>query len=252
VTVLLLASTGWTQDNQDSANSFVALRSRLGQSLREGNSQGAIDAADGLVAQHSQIPETLLLAADAYLRSGKPGEAVRYFDQYLNKVPAALPELWQRGIALYFVGDYQRGAEQFEVHRRVNPHDVENAAWHFLCVAKRDSLDKARQLVLPAPNDPRVPMEEVLAMLRSGDRDAVRKRMEATAAGTTARQEADFYGNFYLGLDADARGELSEALELLSKSAADAPHHYMGDVARVYAEYLKQQLAKAPEDRSSR
>jgi lipoprotein NlpI len=245
-----LASIGWTQDDQDPSNSIVSLRSQLSHSLREGNSQGAIEAADALVKHHSQIPEALLMAADGYLRSGKSAEAVRYFDQYLNKVPAALPELWQRGIALYFIGDYQRGAEQFEVHRRVNPHDVENAAWHFLCVAKRDSIETARQLVLPAPNDPRVPMEEVQALLRSGDREAVRKRMEETTAGTAARQQADFYGNFYLGLYADATGESTEALELLSKSAADAPHHYMGDIARVYVQYLKQEVGKTPESGS--
>ena len=118
---------------------------------------------------------------------------------------------------------------QFEEHRKVNPHDVENAAWDFLRVARSESIETARRLVLPAPNDPRIPMAEVLAMLSSGDTAAVRQRMESVPAGSSARQQADFYGNFYLGLYADAGGDRTEALRLLKLSAADAPHHYMGD-----------------------
>ena len=69
---------------------------------------------------------------------------VRLFDRYLESEEKALPELWQRGIALYFMRDYDAAAKQFEVHRSVNPNDVENAAWHFLCVAKSESPSEAK------------------------------------------------------------------------------------------------------------
>ena len=59
-------------------------------------------------------------------------------------VPDEAPYLWQRGIALYYAGRYDDCRRQFESHRSVNPDDVENAAWHFLCVARAESPAKAR------------------------------------------------------------------------------------------------------------
>jgi hypothetical protein len=37
----------------------------------------------------------------------------------------------------------------FYAGRTVNPNDVENAAWHFLCVARAESPEKARAALLP-------------------------------------------------------------------------------------------------------
>jgi lipoprotein NlpI len=178
------------------------------------------------------------LAGDIFLRTGKVAAAVRVFDRYLELKPEEMRGLWQRGIALYFTADYERAAKQFEEHRKVNPNDVENAAWHFLCIAKADSFDKARQMVLPAPGDPRAPMEEVLRMLTTGDTAPVNQRVNRFPVDSEDRAGAAFYGDFYLGLYADAKGDRKKAGELLSRAAEDAPHHYMGDIARVYAKHL--------------
>ena len=59
------------------------------------------------------------------------------------------PYLCQRGISQYCLGDFAGGRQQFEIHRKVNPNDVENAAWHYLCVAKTDGQDVARQSLIP-------------------------------------------------------------------------------------------------------
>jgi lipoprotein NlpI len=218
--------------------SAAALRARSLQALQTGDRIAAIAAADALVQDHADDPETIRRAADIYLRSGKVDTAVDLFDRYVQARPQQMPYLWQRGIALYFAGKFQRGAEQFEAHRQVNPNDVENAAWHFLCVAKAQSPEKARELLLPAPGDPRVPMAQVLEMLRSGDTEAVRRQVERLPEGSQDRADAEFYGNFYLGLYADARGDRQQAQQLLSQAARDAPRHYMGDVARLYAQHL--------------
>ena len=81
-------------------------------------------------------------------------------------------------------------------------------------------------------------MEEVLQMLNTGDTAAVVTRMKSFPEGSGQRDEADFYGDFYLGLYADASGDTEKAAEFLNRAAKDAPHHYMGDVARVYAKHL--------------
>ena len=87
-------------------------------------------------------------AIDDFL-AGRLSESVAGFDCVAALAPQAAPQLWQRGIALYYAGRYQDCRAQFESHRTVNPNDVENPAWHFMCVAKAESPAKARAALLP-------------------------------------------------------------------------------------------------------
>jgi len=217
------------------------LRARALTALQSGNLEDAVTAADAMVRLGSpDDTRTNQLAADIYLRCGQAKWAVRLFDRVVAAKPSEMPHLWQRGIALYFNKDFQAGVEQFEQHQKVNPHDVENAAWHFLCLAKAVSPEEAKKRVLPAPNDPRVPMEEVLQMLRTGNTQGVIDRMQQVAENSPEHRSAEFYGNFYLGLYADAMGNPKEAKTRMQQAADDAPRNYMGDVARVYADWLTQ------------
>src|SRR5579885_1436778 len=70
------------------------------------------------------------------------------FDRAARLDPQFAPQLWQRGIADYYVGKFREGRRQFELHQTVNPHDVENAAWHFLCVARLEGVAEARTALL--------------------------------------------------------------------------------------------------------
>ncbi|QDV46408.1 lipoprotein NlpI [Stieleria neptunia] len=208
------------------------------QALDRQDYKTALAAADKLAKAPASV-EFQRVAGDTLLRCGEAKRAIEMFEGYLAKRPDDRPYLWQLGIAFYFDGKFKAGAELFEIHREVNPHDVENAAWHFLCVAKNESPEKAQQLLLPAPNDSRAPMAEVLEMLRSGDPEPVKQRMNSFTPGTTAAKSAKFYGHFYLGLYADALGDDATAKQHLTLAAEDSPRNYMGDIAKVYAEYLE-------------
>ena len=216
------------------------LRAHALQALQNGDNAAAIAAADAMVRLAPDNARTTRLAGDIYLRCGKAKWAVRLFDRFLETNKGEMPQLWQRGIALYFMRDFRGAAEQFEAHQKVNPNDVENAAWHFLCVSKWQSPDEAKNRVLAAPNDPRIPMEEIRRMLMSGDTAAVTSRVNEAPKNSEARKMAAFYGDFYLGLYADALGDRQKAQSLLKRAATDAPRNYMGDVARVYAAWLSE------------
>lgn len=228
------------------AQSVSSLRAKSLSALMKGDREGAVAAADQMIKAYPDDSRAIMLSADLYLRAGKPLWATRMFDRYLEDEPRAKAELWQRGIALYLIGDFDKAAEQFDQHRRVNPNDVENAAWHFLCVAKAKSFAQARENILPAPNDRRVPMKQILALLKTGDVEAVNKAVNATKVESGERQSAQFYGDFYLGLYADAKGDRKEAARLLNRAVEDAPRNYMGDVARVYADHLSGRLELDP------
>src|SRR5262249_25630903 len=94
-----------------------------------------------------------------FFKLGKVKESIEDFDGYLKAHPDQAPEHWRRGIALYYAGRYKEGVEQFETHKTVNPEDVENAAWHYLCKAKAEGVDKARGSLIAVTKDPRVPMK---------------------------------------------------------------------------------------------
>ena len=158
-------------------------------------------------------------------------ESVSGFDELVALAPNFKPRLWQRGIVLYYAGRYDDCREQFESHRTVNPNDVENAAWHFLCVARAESPEEARLALLPVGPDPRVPMREVYEMF-SGSRTA-----EEVMATTDGRPSAEFFAHLYLGLYAEALGNFQEAVEHIRAAASDDYAQvggFMHAVARVH------------------
>lgn len=207
--------------------------------LRRGDRDRAADIAEAFLGDDPDDPQRWQLAADASLRAGRIGRAVELYDRYAEAYPRRVPYLWQRGIALTFAGEYRRGAEQFESHRLVNPNDVENATWHFLCVAKQATAAEARSRLLPAPGDPRPPMKEVLEAFRSGETGPLIALLQATPDDTPSGRRARFYGFLYLAMWADAEGKPDQAKRHLDASVAAAGNDYMGDVARVYLQTLK-------------
>ena len=163
---------------------------------------------------------------------GRLEESAAGFDRVAELAPGVAPQLWQRGIALYYVGRYADCREQFESHRTVNPNDVENAAWHFLCVARQESAASALAALLPVGPDPRIPMTEIYRMFR-GDMTPE----EVLAAGERGGERGRFYAHLYVGLYHEALGRAGEARTHITAAADErfaAVGGYMQMVARVH------------------
>lgn len=184
----------------------------------------------------AQRPQELLDRAVAHFDVGRIAESAADFDRLAQADPAAMPYLWQRGIVLYYAGRFADCRQQFERHRTVNPDDVENAAWHFLCVARAESALRARAALLPVGPDSRVPMRQVYEMFRG----AATPEEVLRAAG--AQPAAQFYAQLYLGLYFEATGDARRALEHIKAAAADrfaSAGGYMHMVARVHLGLLQ-------------
>ena len=190
-------------------------------------------SANGFAAEPT--PQELFSEGVRLFFDAKPVESARVFDQLVVAVPGAEPELWQRGLALYYAERYADGQKQFELHKTVNPNDVENPAWHFLCVAKLKGREAAREALLPVGEDRRVPMKEILD-LYAGKCEPAAVLAAAEQGDGESRRNQLCYAHLYLGLYFEALGDAKKAREHITQAAGPfRMDHYMGKVAVMHA-----------------
>lgn len=213
-----------------------------GTALQEaGNFTGAIKKYDEAIRSGSGGSRAYHLRGTAHFFAGDITASLADFDTYLTCEPDRAPHHWQRGITLYYIGNYAGGVSQFETHRTVNPYDVENAVWHFLCKVRAESLEAARETLIPYTQDSRVPMKEIHALFAgTGSPEAVLAAAESGEPTAKEKRNRLCYAHLYLGLFAEATGKPGQALTHMRKAAEDySMPHYMGRVAMVHLSLRK-------------
>lgn len=229
---------------------------------------GNIDAILQQAARHAQRDESAQaielfsqaikvdpkLSIAYYLRgrenfcAGNVAASVADFDKHIELSPDAESRQWERGISYYYNGEFEKGAKQFEMYQTYHDQDVENSAWRYLCVAKVDGVEKARESMLPIENDSRVPMMEIYKLyrgeLKPEDIMQVVKRGNPPAEALNNRL---FYAHLYIGLWYEVAGETTNARLHITEAEKHKIGHYMWDVAHVHAEKLRAAEAAAEE-----
>jgi lipoprotein NlpI len=179
----------------------------------------------------TQDVRAIMDRAMADFRAGRIEQSLEGFDRVARISPADAPYLWQRGIAQYYAGKFRECRDMFVSHRTVNPDDVENAVWHFLCVARAESPDAARRQMLPVGPDARVPMREVYRMFKG----ELTQAQVMKAAGSDL--SAQFFARLYVGLYFEATGNRDAGraqIEIAAEDRFARVGGYMHDVARVH------------------
>jgi lipoprotein NlpI len=278
LSVALLLQPGLS--GEEGKGSAEGLLRKAREALEKGDAGAALDLAAKAVARAPKDPQAYLVrgaayeaaakhteaaadysraveldprAAEAYQRRGgvnfklgRVAASLADFDKFLELRPKRRAGHWQRGICCYYLGRYEEGARQFAAYQNVDANDVENAVWHYLCLARARGRDKARAALLPPGKDPRIPMAQVYALFK-GDAKPADVLAAARAGKATPAQRRDrlFYAHLYLGLYYDSEGDRRQALEQLTRAvAAYALGPYMWDVARVHRDRLRRELAK--------
>jgi len=202
-------------------------------------------ALNKVIELQPQASTAYNLRGSNFFRLGEIDKSLADFDKYLSLEPQQAPYHWQRGIALYYAGKFDEGRRQFETHQTVNSHDVENAVWHFICRARSESFDKARESLIPISGDRRVPMSEVFNLFAGKGTEAdIWKAVEEGKPSPAMLENRRFYAHLYLGLFHEAKGDAKKAYDHIKKAATEFPSDdYMGDVARVH---FKRLLANPP------
>ena len=170
-------------------------------------------AAVPVGAQH---PQAIVDRAEEDFAAGRLREAVAGFDRLSTLDPESAPWMWQRGVALYYLGDFSGCADQFAAYQRVNAGDLESAVWHVACVARKDSLEAARAVMFPPGRDGRVMRAEVYQMFAG--------RLPPSVVVERAGFVADvalFYAHCYAGLFAEVSGDAIAAATHMRQASSD-------------------------------
>ncbi len=218
------------------------LRGRAHEDMREHTR--ALADYEACAKSNPKYPLVWQKRGELHFRLGNFKESVADFDKFIALLPDQAPHHWQRGISLYYAGRFEDGAKQFDSHKAVNPYDVENAVWHFLCMARAHGAEKARAALIPVERDSRVPMMQIHALF-AGKLTPDDVLVAARIGSAAAQDNQLFYAHLYLGIYFEAIGDAKQAREHIFKSATDfKSEHYMGDVARVHAQVLRKAAAK--------
>ncbi len=203
----------------------------------------AIADYDAVLKLDPSVVEVYNRRGSEHFKLGHIEASIADFDRAIELNPGQEPYHWQRGISYYYAGLFEKGRAQFQSHQQVNANDVENAVWHFLCGARLESVKQARESLLDIEGDRRVPMMEIYRLFKGeGTIDEVMRAAQTGQSDPEVRNRQLFYAHLYLGLYHEALGDGTEARRNLVLAAERYPvNHYMGDVARVHADRLRQQ-----------
>jgi len=239
---LLVGESLLAQDQPPDPANIRGWTNRIERALLEGKSDVALQEINKAIEQAPLQSQLYLIRGSLLFRSGKVQESLPDFDKVIELDPQLKPYLWQRGIALYYAEKYEDGLDQFEVHRGVNPNDVENAFWHFLCAVKIKGVAAAQRDVLLSGRDTRVPMMQVQDMIQG--KTTPEAVVAAAERGRKLEKGNDydrFYGYLYVGLYYDALGKNAEAKKWMEKCVDQQITGYMGDVAKVHLDLLSKE-----------
>lgn len=234
----LALATKAIEANPKNPNAYL-VRAKLYEAAKQ--HEKAVADCDQALKLEPRAPNVYQLRGSEYFKLGHIQESIADFDKFIELTPAQAPYHWQRGISLYYAGRYEDGRKQFESHQTVNPDDVENAVWHFLCVARQSGVARARASLIAIKHDGRVPMMQIHALF--GGKGTADEVLAAAKAGNPSAAQLEqqlFYAHLYLGLYYEATGDAQRAREHITKAATEfKADHYMGDVARIHLQLLR-------------
>jgi len=207
-----------------------ALRTRLDQEIA--------DQPDNLQL-YSQRGDVHFFLADF-------GKALADYDKMVELKPEVLALHWRRGLAQYYVGQYEESARQFERYFEQDKSDRENGIWRFYAQARQFGLEEARKRLLPYEQPDRAPLPAIYDLC-AGKITAAELEAQLTGDDLSPTEAAkrEFYGHLYLGLDYAIKNQPDQARPHLDKAVASdwaktsgyGPN-YMWQIARLQRDLL--------------
>ena len=242
----------------DVTNHFAYIKRAQLFDLIGNNDRAARDytTALGFIGHDAHYADVFQMRGCANFKLGNLQGAVSDWVNFIRLKPDKEADHWQICVAYALLGSYENARKQFEWHWTVNAEDMEVAFWHYLCVARMDGLESARENLIEVAGEERVPMPELYLLFKGEGSEAdVWLAVEEGDPKKDERTQREFFANYYLGLYKQATGKLELADELIGKALeiaksnegyiGDSPGGQLraGDIARVHSRQLQLQLA---------
>lgn len=233
------------------AETALERAARAVQAANRGDNAAAIRLSTQAIALDQNLASAYQNRGRELFRAGRIRESIVDFDTYVRLQPQAEPQQWERGIAYFYAGQFEKGAAQFELYQTFDGHDVENSVWRFLCMVPKQGVARAQEVMLPIENDRRIPMMNVYELFRG--KCQPNDVLTAARAGNpdpTVLAGRLFYAHLYLGLWYDALGKKDDARRYTDLAADEKLkshpriNQYMWDVARIHQKFLRGELPK--------
>ncbi len=183
---------------------------------------------------------------DAFFKLGNFAESVADYEKMLERDPALEKSHWRRGIALFYAGQYEKAARQFESYNSYDNVDRENGIWRYFSQLKAFGKEKAREGLLRYAKDDREPFPDVYQLFE-GKRtpEQILEKIKSAEIPDDQREGRYFYAHLYIGLNFAVENKPDEARAHLRKAVANSwgpkggyGPNYMWHVGRLHYELL--------------
>ena len=168
----------------------------------------------------------------AIFRSGDAEGSVRAFNAAIAKDPKLASVMWQRGLSLYYAGQYEDGSKQFRFDIKANPSDAEEIIWTVLCESKLQGYQIALQNMPLLPRTDRRPVMRSVYNLFRGEAEEKTVLDLGNASGKQNSGGDYFYSRLYMSLYLEAKGDAVRSKMFMQ----DAVESYYGQ--RATADYM--------------
>ncbi len=176
---------------------------------------------------------------------GRFQDATADYEKMIELDPSQDAPHWRLGIAYYFTGAFEKGAQQFEKYHAYDNRDRENGVWKFLCQASAQSLDQARKDLLVYTRFDRHPFPALYEMLEG--KRSPQQVLDESEEQSKQNPQVAFFAKYYVGVYKDLLGEKTEGAKLVREAveiftpetAGNGGPGYMWQVARLHQALLQ-------------
>ena len=173
---------------------------------------GCSDASASVRKQRGEIQEYVGQNPRIYVSNGmerfRQGDvegSLRDFDKAIESDPQYGDYLWQRGLSLYYAGEYEAASLQFLRDVKLNSRDTEESIWRILSQARQSggSLTKARADAIKTVGEKREYMKVIYAVFQGERKADELDALIKAYAGRRGKVQDLFYLQLYSGLLAE-------------------------------------------------
>ena len=175
----------------------------------------------------------------AMFRTGDVKGSVNAFDAAVAKNPKLASVMWQRGLSLYYAGQYEEGSKQFRFDITANPSDAEEIIWTIMCDSKLQGYELALKNMPLLPKTDRRPVMRTVYNLFRGE---AQEKTLVDLGNMSGKQNSGgdyFYSRLYMSLYLEAKGDTVRSKQFMQDAVESyygqqATADYMTAVARVH------------------